>query len=120
MALLTTADIASLRALQEEAMPDSGVISRPPGTSDGRGGTTTTTYTVIGTVPVRVSPSGSFQQVIAGGRVAAKGDYLLTMPYGTDARAADRVAVSGRTFEVLAPLLSSYATALVLDCNEVL
>jgi len=102
--MLSSADIAAMRATLSASMPDNAQVQRALRTSDGAGGFAET-WTTIATVPCRVAPSGltPTEQVIAE-RVRSRAVWTLTLPAGTDVTTADRVIVGTRTYEVVGML----------------
>lgn len=97
--LLTATDLANMRAMQEEAMPDTATISRraAPGDSAGDWATTITT---VGTSKCRVATRQGERQDKASGNMVAMESWVGHFPVDTDIQRGDQVQVSGRTFEV--------------------
>lgn len=101
-ALLSTAEIASMRTTLNRTLPDSATIERDTDVSDGSGGQTVTTATT-GPFACRVAVPSGQEQVIAG-KLDAVGIWTITLPAGTDVAARDRIIVGSRTFAVTLPL----------------
>lgn len=96
--LLTAAEITAMRAVQAEALPETGVISRLVRTSDGMGGFTEA-WTASGTADCRLAPSGGRESAVAG-KLSSVGTWTLTFANGVDVRDADRVVIGAQTFAV--------------------
>lgn len=99
--MLTTAELASIRAVQAAALPDRCSILRIGTASDGMGGFTSTWAAVASEVPCRLSsmvqrPSEN----VAATALQSTVLYMLTLPALTDIRPTDRVIVGATTFEV--------------------
>lgn len=91
-----------LQRLRDEAetwMTSVVRIKRPARVNDGKGGQTTT-YPVIETTIGRISRTSGGREGRIGDRLIAEVSTALTLPAGTDIRAADRAEVDGRDFEV--------------------
>lgn len=101
--MLTDADLAMLRTIVRDFLPQEAEVQRPTATSDGRGGQTLTFTTVKRRVPCRLAPSSGTEAVVAG-RLTARESWTLTFLHDSDIRPQDRVVVGGHTFEVLAVL----------------
>jgi head-tail adaptor len=88
----------------EDAMPDSAAVSRKTLTSDGQGGFTAT-WATASTVDCRVEAATRITPAerLVAERVAPRKLYRVTVPYDADVIAADRIVVSGTTYEVLGP-----------------
>lgn len=117
--MLTTSDIAGMRATLDLSLPGTAIIVRPSGSSDGMGGVTDA-WAAAGTVSARLSPSGSGSDQIAGGQVINEAPWTVTVPASTDVRTTDRITISGQTLEVVAITSPrSYETCLRAACVEV-
>jgi hypothetical protein len=116
--MLSDADLAEMRAAQEETMVETCTIERKVKTSDGAGGfsegapTTTSCKCRIGT-GLREPQA----RVIAE-QVAPRQVYVVTLPALTDVQAEDRITVGGRTFKVISPQQGSFETARRCYCVE--
>jgi len=102
--VLSAAEITSMRATQEEALPDTCVISRATLTADGAGGQTET-WATVATVACRVAAMGGrgAERLIAD-RLSAVTPYVVTLPAETDVEPEDRIVIGTRTLEVAAVL----------------
>lgn len=98
--MLTSDELATLRAEMLDLMPDTCVIQRPA-TTVGSAGFAAKTYSAVGTAACRLDPLKKQldKEVLAMQETTA---YYrqLTVPYDTDLRAEDKVVIGGRTYEV--------------------
>ena len=100
MPMLSAAEITDMRSEQNDTMPDSVVIWRYTVSSDGMGGNTET-WAAVGTVDGRLAlvNLAGVEKAIAD-RLTGADPYVVTVPTGSTVLDRDRLAVSGRTFEV--------------------
>jgi SPP1 family predicted phage head-tail adaptor len=94
------ATLTEMRALVKAlAMPSRCTIERP-GTPvpDGQGGETVP-WVSVATVACRVRPTTG-QERRLGERVVALGEWVFTLPYGTDVTARDRLVYRDTVYEV--------------------
>lgn len=123
MPILSSSDVAELRAIDESAMTDTCVIQRADMTNDGIGGFNEA-WSAIGTVCCRLRfPSMRInQEAVTGGQLTSMSDGRLAVPFGTDLKATDRVLIKNRTYEVsFVPNGATWQTALyasVTSFNE--
>lgn len=117
--MLSDAELAEMRSVQALAQAGTAVITRRTLTSDGMGGFTET-WAAAGTVTCRVWPAqeSGAERLIAD-RITEADAWVLTLPYGTDVLADDRISADGRTFEVVAPLPHTWETARRVVATEV-
>lgn len=96
--------LTSARTRINKWLADSCQIQRPTLASDAAGGQTESWATVT-TVACHVAPTGSqaAERLIAE-RLTSDVPWTIRLPFGTDARATDRIVSGGRTYEVIAPL----------------
>lgn len=101
--MLTSADVASMRATAEDALPGTCVIHAGTLASDGGGGYTET-FSALGTVVCRLAPAVSRGggEAERGDRISAEADWVLTIPAGTTVETDDRVTTGGGTYNVVA------------------
>lgn len=100
MPLLSTTEIADMRSVQNDTMPDTVVIWRYTSTSDSMGGMAET-WAAVGTVSGRLAPAGgSGREQILADRLTAAEPWVITMPNGTTLYERDRLVIGARTFEV--------------------
>jgi hypothetical protein len=100
--MLSTAELASMKAEGLRAMPDTAMILRPT-IVNGPGGAEQTYPSTGPTTVCRLSASvlsGGSEQLAAGQLVGTMG-YSLTVPPGTDIKNSDRILCQGTTFEVI-------------------
>ena len=117
--MLTAAEVAEMRSTQVLAQAGTCVITRGALTADGMGGFTQT-WSAAGTVSCRVMPATeSGAERLISDRITEADAWVITVPQGTDVVAKDRIAESGRTFEVVAPLPHTWETALRVVCVEI-
>lgn len=112
--MVTSADLAELRAAQNALMPDTAaIIRRTDGTRD-QFGDVTEVWATVATVPCRLAAAKTItaEDVTVFGVLTGVTRFDLTLPWDTDIRGKDRVAITGRIFEVTAdPEAVSYRTA---------
>lgn len=115
--MITTAELADMRAVQALTLTEAATVKRHTLASDGQGGVSET-WATVATVGCRVSPITSNDERLLGGRLVEGVMQRVTLPALTDVRLADRIGVGGREFEVLAVALHSQETARVVVCVE--
>lgn len=98
--MLTSADVAKMRATAGSALPDTCVLMRNTLVSDGGGGYTET-FAAGGTVSCRLSPQGGVEREL-GDRITPEADWVITLPPTTFIETDDRIMVAGGTFDVVA------------------
>lgn len=100
--MISDAELAILRADDQQAMPDTATILRPTFVN-GPGGQRPT-FASVGTTICRLSASvlGGGNEQDAASQLAGIMTYTLTVPPGTDINRGDRIESSGSTFEVAA------------------
>jgi len=118
--MLTSDEMEAMRAVQSAAMPDSCTVKRLTLTSDGAGGQSEG-WDTSATVSCRLGRLGqSGEERAIAERLAAVTPFVVTVPTGTDIRPEDRIAIGGRTFEVVAVLATgAWETALRVAVTEV-
>lgn len=100
--MLTSADIASMRTVAQQALPGTAVVQNGADTTDNGGGWTEAfTPRVGGTVSCRVAPIGGSERE-EGERVSADSQYIITLPAGTTVETDDRIVSAGITYNVTA------------------
>ena len=99
--LLSAAEIASMRATQATAWPDSVIVIRASGTVDGMGGYTQGTA-AIGTVAGRIMPMNSISasELLGAAQPVSAERYWLTVAYDADVNVQDTVKVGGQLLYV--------------------
>ena len=114
-------DLASLRALQEENMPDLSTIERQTLADDASGGQSDAWQQVAAGVKCRIDASGRDPQAREmAARLGVAVVYVVIFPVGTDAQEGDRVTITGRAvaLRAVAPINGSYQTAHKCLCVE--
>ena len=109
--MLSVDDLTGMRETLVESLDDSCQIIVSVPASDNHGGQTITP-TPGSAIDCRIAPrlaTGTGQlkdaETIEGGRLIEQAPWMITLPYGTDLTAADRISASdGRVFEVFAVL----------------
>jgi hypothetical protein len=117
--LLSTSQIAAMRATLERSLPGTAVITSRAWQSDGGGGGTAG-YAPSGTAACRVSPAG--QQPIEteiAAQVAGRALYMVTLPANTVITSDNRIEADGREFEVIKPLSRDWEISLRVICVEI-
>lgn len=113
--MLSAAELAAMRDIEELVMPSTGVIERYGLTSDGIGGFTEA-WAAVGTVSCDLWPVNQREErerFRSGGQIISKSDWFVTVPFDTNITAADRIVVDGRSFEIVfVPSDRSWSTAL--------
>ena len=83
---------------------------------DGQGGQSKSYLTVANGVPCRLAQQGghgggSGAETRAAEAIRAVSTWMLTVPHGIDLQQADRVQISGQTYEVALLVRTDHATA---------
>lgn len=99
--MLSATDLATMRAAQAAALPNTCVRTRVTLVSDSAGGYTEMPTTV--SYPCRVAPTSGRELEIAA-RVTSAVTLTVTLPHDASVLASDRLAVDGRTLQVVAAL----------------
>jgi len=108
--MLSSNELAELRAMQERNMPETVTRRRHVLTDDGHGGFNSADSD--GTTSGRIGPTGrSPEEQMIAARVSGKQVYTVTVPAGFDVIEADQLIVGSRTFEVVGVVRRSYETA---------
>ncbi len=116
--MLSATEIADIREAIEASLPETVEVQRASRVADGAGGQTVT-WSPAGTYPGRLAPAGGEDEREFAGRVAGRSLWRITLPALADARLADRVAVGGRTFEVLGVRARSFEVCRVCLAVEI-
>jgi head-tail adaptor len=98
--MLSADEIAAMRATATASLPETIEVQRATRAADGAGGSTVS-WQAVATYPARLAPAGGEDEREFAGRVAGRSLWRITLPAEADVRLDDRVAVGGRTFEVL-------------------
>lgn len=118
--MISTAELASLRAQAEASFSATATVLRKSTVSDGAGGQTDS-YTNIGTFPCSYAPAlvtpyerERFE------RITAQGIWRFVFPAGTTILPTDRLTVDGRSFEVTYGGQPSIQVDLIVWAQEIL
>lgn len=103
--IVTTSQLAMMRAVAERALPGTAAIHRRTLTTDNVGGWADS-YSSVGTVACRLAFQGTKTEptlvdMEEGGTVKTEQRWIITLPYGTDIRETDRIVTGGSTFVVI-------------------
>lgn len=103
--MLSTSELASMRATIGQALPDTCVIRRNTPVSDGGGGTTDDWSNLATNVPCGIAPVAGGEapnriNAEAGGRIKDESTAIVTLPAGQNITEADRIVIGDQTFEV--------------------
>lgn len=103
--MLPPGDITMHRAILEDSLPDTCVLSsRTAGSADGMGGYTGGTVVIGGTVACRVSPTQlQPDELQFAGQLGEVQYYLITLPANTAVQPSDRIESGNVAYEVIAP-----------------
>lgn len=98
--MLSDGQITRMRATAERALTDTCAVQRKTTVSDGGGGTTSTWGPHLASVRCRLSPAAGGEDGVTGARISDESTHIVTLPAGTDVTEADRLVISGQTFEI--------------------
>jgi len=100
--MLTSGELAALRATLDASLPDRGTILTKTWVSDGEGGGTVS-MSAAGTVACRVSPiSQSGIEAMLNGKMTTTTQHVITFSAETTVTTDDQIASGGETYEVVA------------------
>lgn len=121
MIALTAGELAGLRADIESTFTELAEVQRKTDVSNGRGGHTAT-WSIQEVVPCRRPlpqnlRAPSSEGVLAG-QMQSVIEWIIAVPAGTDVRAADRIVIGTRTFEVNNVIESSTEIARYVVATE--
>lgn len=117
--MLTSADLTWMKAAQNDALPDSGTITRPTSAADGAGGSTASTES-LGPYDCRRAPANMGSEELAAYGIVATQAYIVTWAADRDVKVTDQVTIDGDTLEVKAVLdAGAWETARRTLCVEV-
>ncbi len=121
--MLSPRDLADLRAVAVQALPDRGTVKRLTRVSDGSLGYIETWVPIATNVPCRVDEDNDGRMAVVGGGLASSGELTLRVAHGTPLDEGDRVEVplNGRVrvFDVQRVIETSYATVRSARVTEV-
>lgn len=118
--MFTAEELAGMRDTQEDALPETASIYSVPLSSDGQGGYTEDALSLLSTAACRVAPAeGMYAQMLAE-RLGVLQLWRITLPAGTIVAHANRIVVSGVTYQVIEdPSRGSWETATRVLCQMV-
>ncbi len=100
---LSASELSAMRSAQQAVLPDRCTILRPTYTVSAVGDPEEAFGTVATSVPCRLAWAAPKARVeLEGERFVDTWAMVLTLPFGQDIQAGDRVEVAGETFEVIA------------------
>lgn len=116
--LLNSTQLERMRQVEERSMPGTAIIQRNVETATGMGGMAQS-WQNVGTVPCDAWPTPMRgRENVTGGQVTSHLAWFVSVPYGTDVWAKDRLTIANRTFEVVAvPNDATWQTNLRLECK---
>lgn len=117
---LSAADLATMRAAQSAALPDTATVKRRVQTADTVGGTTYTWPSATATLACRLSSRGvpsTFIELYADRNAHL---WMVTFANGANVLAGDRLVIGSRTMQVIGFASGGeWQTALRAVCVEV-
>lgn len=120
--MLTSSEVAALRSVANQALPDTCQIQRFERTPDGMGGYEET-WNTVSTQPCRISENRTQNREIeVGGQIQSSGSHIVRVPHGVDVSETDRLIVSSsgrtRTLTINRVYESSYGTLTNIGCSD--
>ena len=94
-------ELVALRADIEKMFTDTCVVKRKTKVSNGAGGSMES-WSDAASYPCRIAPAKSGDETTIGGAVKSVKPVVVILPYDADVTTADRLAISGATYEVTA------------------
>lgn len=117
--MLPIDEITAIRATQTANLPDTAVIRRLTRASDGGGGASLTWVDLVTGVACRSAMSKEPVALLNAYRETVFADWIVTLPYGTDAVAEDEIVTSrGNTLVVVGDITGPWSTVMRLVCTE--
>lgn len=106
--LLSTNQLARLRTISKQAMPDTATILRRTLTDDGNGGKVES-YASVGTAPCRIAFGGSKTEPTlkdrqVGGRITPQQEWIVTLANDANVLETDRLQINGATYEIISSI----------------
>jgi len=118
--MLTTDQLAAMRAAQAEALPDTCTRTRTPRVADGQGGFTDGTPVAVA-LSCRKSSRGIPDHYMAMQAAQGKQLWMVTFIQGADVQARDMLTIDGDTLSVLGIASGGeWETAVRAVCVEVM
>lgn len=99
--LIPAGGAAAVDRVLARTRPDVCTVQKPVATRS-PGGAPVAGYATVAVVDCSVAvPGRTPVEAVAGGRLAAVGDYEVRLPRGTDVKSDFRILVNGKTLEVV-------------------
>ena len=118
--MISSTELDVMRTLQTATLDLTCQIRRKTLTDDQMGGQTESWANSGSQTVCRVTETASATEGLSADREVSQIGYIITLPYGKDVIAGDRLLVSGsRTFEILGVIKRSYETATRVICQEI-
>lgn len=101
--MLSSAEIAAMRSVQAQALPDLCTIQRKGGSADGKGGTTVSYSVQASNVACRLGRAGSRSgiETIDADKLQQQTPWIVTFAHDEDVQNTDRIFIDSRMFEVV-------------------
>ena len=101
--MLSAAEIAAMRSVETQALPDLCTIQRKGGSSDDRGGTTVAYSVRASNVACRLGRAGSRSgiETVDADKVQQQTPWVVTFAHNQDVQNTDRIVIGARMFEVV-------------------
>ena len=99
--MLGSADLAAMRDVQRQVLPQTCDILRPSGSVNAVGEEVITWGTAGSAVPCRLARARA-RLAAVGEQVTLEAGWVATLAHDADVRAGDRMVVDGQTYEVIA------------------
>lgn len=100
MRTLTANELGRMQDVQEVAMPDTCIVRRRTLTSDDMGGYTEA-WADVGEYSCRIVPKAVNDEREQSGKVTARAEWAITLPYNADVRETDRIQHNDVYYEVV-------------------
>lgn len=117
--MLTAAELAIMRGMQNRRFDLTATITRPSVTDDGAGGTLPGTTTTFTSLCCRAPHKAADGEAVVAGNIQGTGLWDITFPALTDVRGADQITIDGQGYEVISHYApKSRETARMVLCVE--
>lgn len=121
--MLSPRELASLRSVAAQALPDVASVQRKTRVSDGSLGHIETWVPLATNIPCRIDEDNDGQGRVSGGTAASVGDLTVRLAYGVPLKEGDRIEAHVnhrvRVFTVERVVETSFATVLSARVTEV-
>lgn len=118
MRTLTATELLRMRGTQGDALPSTCTIERATLAADAIGVAVETWAEVATDVDCRLANEVTTEDEY-GNRVSVIGQFVLTLPHGTDIAESDRVTIGSNVYQVTGVLRGSWETCERLSVAEV-